>query len=271
MTAASVRLLPYAVADGPHNMAADEVLLEAAVMAVASLRFYGWSEATLSLGYFQPEQIRNVDPRLAALPYVRRPTGGKTLVHHHELTYALALPAASPWQTPRPQPWLCRMHEIIAAALQELGVLTSAASCPGSGAGAALGAALLIPPKRPTEGLPAPPDADNLLCFHAHTPGDRLIGGAKVVGSAQRRQRGALLQHGAILFARSPYTPTLPGIRDLNPADVSTALVIESIAREWERQTGWPLRTADWTAAELRRTEALAAEKYALAAWNAKR
>src|SRR5205814_9219218 len=93
------RLLPYAVADGPHNMAADEVLLESAAAGIASLRFYGWSEATLSLGYFQPERLRHEDERLTGLPYVRRPSGGATLVHHHEVTYALALPAGPPWQS----------------------------------------------------------------------------------------------------------------------------------------------------------------------------
>src|SRR5947209_7466749 len=70
----TVRLLPFAAADGPRNMAADEVLLEAAVGGGASLRFYGWSEPTLSLGYFQPQSVRLSDPRLAGLPWVRRPT-----------------------------------------------------------------------------------------------------------------------------------------------------------------------------------------------------
>src|SRR6516162_5517447 len=87
------RLLPYAVADGPHNMAADEVLLDAACAGLASLRFYGWFEPTVSLGYFQPHAAR-----LPGLPYVRRPSGGLMLVHHHEITYALALPAGAPWQ-----------------------------------------------------------------------------------------------------------------------------------------------------------------------------
>ena len=47
-----VRLLPFADADGPHNMAADEMLLETAGAGQASLRFYGWSAPALSLGYF---------------------------------------------------------------------------------------------------------------------------------------------------------------------------------------------------------------------------
>src|SRR5262249_38799662 len=111
-------LLPYALADGPLNMAFDEVLLEAAVRGTASLRFYGWCEATVSVGYFQPERLRRADERLAAMPYVRRPTGGAALVHHHEVTYGLALPAGEPWQTG--ESWLCRMHRVISAALNRL-------------------------------------------------------------------------------------------------------------------------------------------------------
>jgi len=52
-----VRLLPFREADGPHNMAADEMLLEAAGVGQASLRFYGWSAPELSLGYFQPHTV----------------------------------------------------------------------------------------------------------------------------------------------------------------------------------------------------------------------
>ena len=66
------RLLPYRVADGPTNMATDEALLEAALAGVATLRFYGWSPPTLSLGYFQSERLRLADPLLAALPFVPR-------------------------------------------------------------------------------------------------------------------------------------------------------------------------------------------------------
>src|SRR5437016_3691861 len=103
-------------------MATDEELLHAAAAGVASLRFYGSSLPTLSLGYFQREKLRSTDPLLAALPFVRRPSGGQTLVHHHEVTYALAIPAGT-WQ--RGKPWLMHMHEIIAAALASLGIEAS--------------------------------------------------------------------------------------------------------------------------------------------------
>src|SRR5438270_7096958 len=115
----SCRLLPDAVADGPANMASDEMLLHSAAVGQPSLRFYGWTEATLSLGYFQPAARRLENALLRDLSFVRRPTGGDALVHHHELTYCLAIPGQQAWQSAAP--WLT-MHEIIVAALAEFGV-----------------------------------------------------------------------------------------------------------------------------------------------------
>jgi lipoate-protein ligase A len=239
------RFLPYTVADGPHNMAADEVLLEAALRGTASLRFYGWTTATVSLGYFQPERVRRDDPRLASLPYVRRPSGGGTLVHHHEITYAFGLPAGPPWQTG--ESWLARMHGLIAAALAQLGVTAK----------------------------PHVPDRDapfqGFLCFQHFTPGDLLLGPGKVVGSAQRRHRQALMQHGSILLAASPHAPMLPGIRELSGLRLTIADTCAALEQAWTRQTGWPLQPGDWTVAERQRLEELAAGKYGRDEWNRKR
>src|SRR5947208_968494 len=112
MHAAAGRLLPFVTAAGAWQMAADEVMLEAAVEGVTSFRVYRWSEATLSLGYFQSAAARLADPLLASLPYVRRASGGAALVHDRELTYALALPTGASWQ-PRGESWVRRMHTIL--------------------------------------------------------------------------------------------------------------------------------------------------------------
>ncbi len=239
MSAISCRLLPHAVADGAHNMAADEALLEEAAAGTASLRFYGWSEPTVSLGYFQPHTAR-----LAGLPHVRRPSGGLMLVHHHELTYALALPPGATWQNG--EPWLRRMHRIIAAALMEFGVATH---------------------------LHEPPDthAQTPLCFRHLMAGDLLIGGFKVAGSAQRRYRGALTQHGGIVLAQSPFTPDVPGIRELAGRELSAEEVVSAISRAFVRATGWRLSRGDWSESERRRIDELVCEKYATTAWNEKR
>jgi lipoate-protein ligase A len=238
------RLLPYHVADGPWNMAADEALLEAAVAGTASFRLYGWRTATLSLGYFQGEAACRADGRLAALPWVRRPSGGSALVHHHEVTYALALPAGPPWQK-RGESWLLRMHAVIGRALGRAGVEVQA-----SGVERKQG---------------------EVLCFLHHTPGDLVCGTAKVGGSAQRRQRGAVLQHGGILLAQSPFTPELPGIRELTGKDLAgqewRSLLVDQLARD----TGWRLEPGDWTKAEHGRIEALRVERYLQDSWNRKR
>jgi lipoate-protein ligase A len=226
-------------------MAADEVMLESAAAGVASLRFYGWSLATLSLGYFQSERLRHTDGALARLPYVRRPTGGATLIHHHEVTYALALPAGAAWQMHGP--WLRHMHAIIASALEERGVTCSM----HMGTGKDLFA--------------------GVLCFQHLTPGDLLIGSAKIAGSAQRRQRGAWLQHGAILLASSEHTPALPGIKELSGRIVPTEAITDALVRHFVHQTGWGLVAEDWTAAELQRVEQVANARYTQDSWNRKR
>jgi lipoyl(octanoyl) transferase len=240
-----VRLLSYAVADGPHNMAVDETLLSSAGEGVASLRLYGWGEPTLSLGYFQPEDVRHSDPRLAALPFVRRPSGGDTLVHHHEVTYCLALPAGKPWQTS--EPWLGRMHGILSTALADCGVRVA------------------VHPATDRTAFAGP------LCFHHHTAGDLVHGTSKVVGSAQRRQRGALMQHGAVLLAASPATPSLPGVRELTGVDLAAERLCDAILAAFVRSTGWRLEPGELTDVERVRIAALVAEKYTCDGWNRKR
>lgn len=239
------RLLPFACAAGTGNMATDEVMLHTASrQGTASLRFYGWSEPTVSLGYFQPFRCRLDDPLLTPLPYVRRPSGGKTLVHHHELTYALALPGGSPWY--ESGSWLIRVHRIIAAALRQLGVELSLFS------------------GQPCSGGP-------LLCFQQHTVGDLLWGQNKVVGSAQRRHHQCLLQHGGILLACSSHAPVLPGLRDLTGLALPTADVQAALIEEWHSQTGWRLVRQEWEAEELLAVKQLIRQKYSHSSWNEKR
>ncbi|MCI0683260.1 MAG: lipoate--protein ligase family protein [Gemmataceae bacterium] len=241
----NVRLLPYEVADGPGNMARDEILLQTAVdNQIASLRFYGWSEATVSLGYFQPAAVRWSDRRLMHLPWVRRPTGGGTLVHDREVTYALALPPQSGWQAEGR--WIVRMHDMVRAALGGLGArqLRLVEELRPSGAG---------------------------LCFQQHSFGDLLSDGSKVAGSAQRKHRQALLQHGGILLAQSPHTPFLPGLQELEGVSVNAAQVQEAVAAEFAKTTGWAITPGAWTEDERRAAAQLIAVKYRSAWWNERR
>lgn len=246
MTHPHCRLLPFGIAPGAWNMAADETLLEAAVSGTASFRFYGWSQPTLSLGYFQVSATSRASPRLSELAWVRRPSGGAALVHHLEITYALALPAGAPWQKSGGS-WLRRMHTIIKETLVSFGVVMRLC------------------------GDDEEKKLDETLCFLHHTPGDLLIDGSKVVGSAQRKQRGALMQHGSILLAASPWTPHLPGIRELAGVNLSAQSLGAVLTEQLARDCGWQLIPSEWTPQELARIDALATNKYSQPAWNCKR
>jgi lipoate-protein ligase A len=227
-------------------MAADETLLQTAASGAASFRLYGWSQPTLSLGYFQPSAASRAYAKLSELAWVRRPSGGAALVHHLEVTYMLALPPGTPWQK-SDESWLRRMHTLLSEALASLGVTVK--MC-GHHEGKKLG---------------------EILCFLDHTPGDLLIGSAKVAGSAQRKQRGALMQHGSILLAASPWTPQLPGIRELAGVALSAEMLNTAVAEQLAKHTGWQFVASEWTPSERERIEELATGKYSQPAWNNKR
>lgn len=242
----TIRLLPFEVLPGPATMAADEAMLESAAGGTASLRFYGWSEPTLSLGYFEPAADRLADPVLAKLAWVRRSTGGAAIVHHspHELTYSFALPAE---MAKSEEPWSCRMHHILQRVFSARGVRTEGVVC---------GAEKKLGP---------------VLCFLHQTPADLTIAGSKVVGSAQRKNRGALLQHGTILLGGSPFAPSLPGIAELSGVRLTASEVAEAATREFAADTGWEIVRGEWTVEELAARDRIAAERYANPEWNAKR
>ena len=235
------RLLTTLDSPGPANMALDEALLRSALeRQVASLRFYSWADPTLSLGYFQKHADRR--PGLA---WVRRPTGGDAILHHHELTYCLALPAGPLWYTS--ESWLCRMHHAIGAALRHLGVETNAVVC---------GEEQRLGP---------------FLCFQHQTPADLRIAGHKVVGSAQRRPHGAMMQHGSILLRTSPHAPELPGIAELSGVTVEPSDLEREIVAALVKVTGWTFEPTAWTPEERATAAELERDKYAAAAWNEKR
>jgi lipoate-protein ligase A len=222
-------------------MALDEALLRSALeRRVASLRFYTWADPTLSLGYFQPHA-----DRLPGVAWVRRPTGGDAILHHHELTYCLALPAGPPWHTA--ESWLCRFHHVVGAALRQVGIATDTVAC---------GQEQRLGP---------------FLCFQHQTPADLRIAGHKVVGSAQRRPHGAMMQHGSILLRTSPHASNLPGIADLCGIEPAVPELERNIVAEFVRATGWVLMPDDWTVAERESAAELERTKYASAEWNARR
>ncbi len=198
------RLIMDPPALGAWNMAVDEALLESvAAGGPATLRFYRWSEPTLSLGYFQPYADRERHEPSRGLTVVRRSTGGGALVHDHELTYSLALPAENP-HTLDATALTCLVHKTFINTVNKL-VLDAKEliTCP--------------------EAITGDRQDEPFLCFQRRSPGDLLAADPegtnqahhKLCGSAQRRRRGALLQHGGVLLARSKGAPELLGLDDL--------------------------------------------------------
>jgi lipoate-protein ligase A len=159
-------------------MALDAALLSAAERdGSCALRLYAWDPPTLSFGRNEPALQRYDRAAIAArgLAVVRRPTGGRAVWHHREVTYAVAAPAAA-FGSLRTS--YREIHGMLADALTSLG------------------AAVLLAADRPADGVGAG------ACFASAAGGEVMaVGGGKVIGSAQVRGDGAFLQHGSVLLA----------------------------------------------------------------------
>ena len=90
-----IRLLHDGPQPGARNMAVDESLMSSAQDGLVTLRFYAWEPGTLSFGRNQTAAGKYNADRAAArsIDIVRRPTGGRAVYHHQELTYAVTAPA----------------------------------------------------------------------------------------------------------------------------------------------------------------------------------
>lgn len=139
------------------------------------LRFYRWDPSCLSFGRHEPARRRYDRDRITSLGLdtVRRPTGGRAVWHAAELTYSVTAPEAVMGSLPDAYR---RIHDTIATALRSLGAPVE-----------------LAPARR---GVPV----DAGACFALAAGGEVVLHASKVVGSAQLRRDGALLQHGSVLL-----------------------------------------------------------------------
>jgi lipoate-protein ligase A len=158
-------------------MALDHALMERARRTGERvLRVYTWSQPTLSLGRHQVARNR-IDvaaARSAGVALVRRPTGGRALLHHREVTYSVT---AALSRDDSVRAWYESINAVLLSALRTLGVDARSARSAGR--------------------TPAPATAS---CFAQPDEGEITIDGRKLVGSALLRQQDALLQHGSILI-----------------------------------------------------------------------
>jgi lipoate-protein ligase A len=109
------------------------------------------------------------------------------------------------------------------------------------------------------------------LCFLRHLPGDVLVGTTKVCGSAQRRRRGAILQHGSLLLARSAFAPELPGIEDVAGRALERAEIAARWGEQIARRLALVLSGAELSTAEHDAATRLERQKYACDWWNRRR
>ena len=209
-----------AAADGPTNMAADELLAEEAERRGGLvIRLYSWAEPTVSLGAFQRLAEAETSDAISGLPIVRRPSGGGAILHGTDLTYAAAIPRSHPWGG-SPETLYDAMHGAMVAVLGELG----------------------FDARQHVPSADDPP-ADALLCFARRSPGDVVVcrpgrPGAspdpKVMGSAQRRLGTTVLQHGSLLLATCPRVTGAArhdGLAEL--AGQATVWTTKSLADRW--------------------------------------
>jgi lipoate-protein ligase A len=177
------RLLLEGDLPGARNMARDVAVLEALTDGdgVPTMRLYGWEPPCLSLGRHQGAEAADRDFCAAhGVDVIRRPTGGRALLHHLEITYTIVA-AVGEGPIPRHlQEAYTRICEPLVSACRALGVdaeLTSG-----------------------EVNLELPSPASTVPCFQAPAGGEVVVDGRKLIGSAMRAHGNAILQHGAILL-----------------------------------------------------------------------
>jgi lipoyl(octanoyl) transferase len=268
------RLLDSGPADGFTNMAVDEAILEshAAAGGPSTVRFYTWSPPAVSLGYGQ-SLASDIDPAMCqvlGIDVVRRPTGGRAVLHDHEITYSIVIRA----DDPRAASGILAVYLMVSRALiRGLSLLGISAE--------------LLPPRR---GVPALSEPVNPVCFAVPASYEVAVGGRKIIGSAQRRRHGVVMQHGSIpiawdidtmraVFGVAPrngpsargelaYNTSMTSLQEAGGqnyeyAEVVTALT-RGIAETWEVE----LIPGQLTAAERQLSTHLRDTKYRSKAWT---
>lgn len=183
---------------GSWNMALDVALARCRPSGEGVLRLYRWSRPTLSFGRHQPARSRYDGSELERLGVdaVRRPTGGREVLHDRELTYSVAVPVRAIGSL---RTTYARINEALVAALRSLGV-----------------------PARVSEAQGPVPSLGSGACFAEPVEGEVEVEGRKLVGSAQVRLGRTLLQHGSLLLE-----PPSVAIAAVGPVGVSVAELLE--------------------------------------------
>jgi lipoate-protein ligase A len=179
MTAQTWRVVHTPPARGAWNMAVDEAILEGIAQEISppTLRLYAWEPPCLSLGYAQP--IGDVDQEALQVygwDLVRRPTGGRAILHTDELTYSIIGRQDDPRLSGSVIESYQRLSQALLQALSLLGIPAVAEANPL---------------------VPAGSDPKGPVCFEVPSTYEITYEHRKIIGSAQARRKGILLQHGS--------------------------------------------------------------------------
>lgn len=269
----SLRLIKSPPAAGPWNMALDEALLvfAAGKRTLPTLRLYSWQPACFSLGYAQPlGEVDLVRLQSKGWDLVRRPTGGRAILHTDELTYSLTAPLDFPLVEGGVLESYRRISTALTAALTLLGAQVNADKEYGD----------------ISRGEKAKP-----VCFEVPSNYEITAGGKKLIGSAQARKQGGVLQHGSL-----PLTGSITRIAEvlafadeaerdstrrrisLHAATLEEVLhqiisweeAAEALVRGFEKELAVTFIPAEPTPEELQLAHTLMEEKYSNPTWNQK-
>jgi len=224
------RFLVDEPSEGAFNMAVDEALFLSASEppGLATVRLYGFDPPTVSFGWRQSlEEAVDVEScRELGVGWVQRPTGGRALLHQHELTYSVASPVGGVFRGFGVRALYDSVSAVVRRALTKLGVALDAAE-PGE-----------IRSREPALHVP---------CLALKSLHEITSGGRKVVASSQRRGRRAFLQHGSILRrvdaglwarveprGRPAASLRAVGIDELTPEPVSREQLVSSLRLSFE-------------------------------------
>jgi lipoate-protein ligase A len=265
------RVITSHPASGAWNMALDEAILEAvrSLDQPPTLRLYAWDPACLSLGHAQP--IGDVDlPSLTANGWqvVRRPTGGRAILHTDELTYSVAAHQDNPIMTGGVLESYRRISLALVDGLMKLGINSNADSHYQVPAGSIQNAA---------------------VCFEVPSNYEITANGRKLIGSAQARRGLGVLQHGSlpllgdlaritqVLKFESPAEQVSARQRLLDHATTAEAILgfrptwqqaAEAMRAAFAEQLQIQLVAGEPSQSELSRTRSLEVEKYANDSWT---
>ena len=246
-------------------MAVDETLFQSAVEGLAppTVRFYGWSQPTLSIG-FRQELARTCNPsacRRLGIEAVRRFTGGRAVLHHRELTYCIAASADGPFHGLSVREVYRWVGGVLRRAFERNGIPVDPAPLSSNAV------------RRELD--------DTLPCFAVPTRHEITSGGRKLVGAAQKWSRRGFVQHGSMLMeidhalwsrilgGQADEGMAAVGVVELYGRRLTTSRLMRFLASEFERTLGEPASQAELLPFEMKRAEVLTECKYATSDWSA--